>query len=183
MIIPDYTFLIQWFNFLLLIYLLNRFLFRPILNRMDERNRKIRGNLDDAAADRAAAEKRMTAYEEAIAAARRQGMEEVLEMERQVSAEMRRVMDEKRTEAESLTEEARVSIEDQTRELATEAAIACRDFAFAQLNRNRVISWMSLENFASRRVAEKVGMTLERETKNKSGFPRVVYSMTPDELS
>ena len=129
MIIPDYTFLIQWFNFLLLIYLLNRFLFRPILNRMDERNRKIRGNLDDAAADRAAAEKRMTAYEEAIAAARRQGMEEVLEMERQVSAEARRVMDEKRTEAESLTEEARVSIEDQTREVERGLEGQVRDLA------------------------------------------------------
>lgn len=67
--------------------------------------------------------------------------------------------------------------------LATEAAIACRDYAFGQLNRNRVISWMSPENIASCRVAEKVGMKLERETKNKSGIPRVVYSMTPDDLS
>ena len=59
MIIPDGSFLIQWLNFLLLMYLLNRFLFRPILNRMDERNKTIQGNLDDAAADRAEAEKRM----------------------------------------------------------------------------------------------------------------------------
>ena len=116
MIIPDGSFLIQWLNFLLLMYLLNRFLFRPILNRMDERNKTIQGNLDDAAADRAEAEKRMADYEEAIAAARRQGMEQVLEMEREVAAEARRVMDEKRVEAERMTEEARASIEGQSRE-------------------------------------------------------------------
>ena len=129
MIIPDGSFLVQWLNFLLLIFLLNRFLFRPILNRMDERNRMIQGNLDDAAADRAEAEKRMADYEEAIAAARRQGMEQVLEMEMEVSAEVRRVMDEKRAEAERMTEEARASIESQSREAEKGLEGQVRDLA------------------------------------------------------
>ena len=129
MIIPDGSFLVQWLNFLLLIFLLNRFLFRPILNRMDERNRTIQGNLDDAAADRAEAEKRMADYEEAIAAARHQGMEQVLEMEREISAEVRRIMDEKRAEAERMTEEARASIEGQSREAEKGLEGRVRDLA------------------------------------------------------
>ncbi len=116
MIFPDYTFLIQWVNFVLLIILLNVLLYRPIISRMEERNKGIQGNLAEAAADRAEAEKRMAEYEEAIASARRQGLEELTALERDVSAEIRRMMDEKREEASRLTEEARARIETQSRE-------------------------------------------------------------------
>jgi RimJ/RimL family protein N-acetyltransferase len=49
------------------------------------------------------------------------------------------------------------------RGLATEAARACRDRGFRELDRRRLISLIVPENVASRRVAEKVGMILERE--------------------
>ena len=49
------------------------------------------------------------------------------------------------------------------RGLATEAACACRDYGFGELNRDRLVSLIIPENVASRRVAEKVGMRLERE--------------------
>jgi RimJ/RimL family protein N-acetyltransferase len=62
---------------------------------------------------------------------------------------------------------------------ATEAAAACRDYAFDDLKRKWVISWMSSDNMASRRVAEKVGMRLEKETTNKDGDASVVYAMAP----
>lgn len=65
--------------------------------------------------------------------------------------------------------------------LATEAAIACRDHAFDELGRTRVISWMGPENVASRRVAERVGMHLEGEARNRYGDIQVVYSMTPED--
>lgn len=65
------------------------------------------------------------------------------------------------------------------RGLATEGAIACRDYAFDSLRRQRVISWMKPENLSSRRVAEKAGMRLEKETIDKNGGASVVYSMTP----
>ena len=38
----------QVINFLLLLYLLNRFLFKPLLGRMDERSAKIGKGLEDA---------------------------------------------------------------------------------------------------------------------------------------
>lgn len=62
---------------------------------------------------------------------------------------------------------------------ATKCAIACRDYVFDTLKKERVISWMNPENLASRRVAEKVGMTLEKETTSSKGVLAVVYSMTP----
>jgi [ribosomal protein S5]-alanine N-acetyltransferase len=47
--------------------------------------------------------------------------------------------------------------------LATEAAQACRDHGFERLGLSRLISLIAPGNLASRRVAEKVGMTLERQ--------------------
>jgi RimJ/RimL family protein N-acetyltransferase len=46
---------------------------------------------------------------------------------------------------------------------ATEAAIACRDHAFAELGRDRVISLIAPENVASIRVAEKIGESYEHD--------------------
>jgi RimJ/RimL family protein N-acetyltransferase len=38
---------------------------------------------------------------------------------------------------------------------------------------------MHPDNVASRRISEKIGMHLERETTDKNGRAAVVYSMTP----
>jgi RimJ/RimL family protein N-acetyltransferase len=49
------------------------------------------------------------------------------------------------------------------RGLATEAAQACRDHGFLRLSFTRLISLIDPANVASRRVAEKLGMTQEKE--------------------
>jgi ribosomal-protein-alanine N-acetyltransferase len=63
------------------------------------------------------------------------------------------------------------------RGLATEAARAVRDHAFRDLQLERVISLIHPENHASRRVTEKNGMTIEKETIFR-GFPAFVFSIT-----
>jgi len=62
--------------------------------------------------------------------------------------------------------------------LATEAASACRDYALQKLGIPRVVSLIDPGNVASRRVAEKVGMRLEREIV-KWDKPICVYVMGP----
>ena len=61
--------------------------------------------------------------------------------------------------------------------LATEAAIACRDWAFANLKTDRLISLIRPENLPSRRVAERVGMTVWKEVAWR-GLQHCVYSAT-----
>jgi ribosomal-protein-alanine N-acetyltransferase len=60
--------------------------------------------------------------------------------------------------------------------LATEAAIACRDWAFAHLKADRLISLIRPENLPSCRVAEGTGMTGWKEV-NWRGLPHCVYSI------
>ena len=47
--------------------------------------------------------------------------------------------------------------------LAPEAALACRDYGFRQLSVDRLISLIRPENLPSRRVAEKMGMSLWKQ--------------------
>lgn len=47
--------------------------------------------------------------------------------------------------------------------LATEAAAACRDYGIQTFGLKRLASLIVAENRASRRVAEKIGLTLEKE--------------------
>jgi ribosomal-protein-alanine N-acetyltransferase len=65
------------------------------------------------------------------------------------------------------------------RGIATEAAVVHRDRAFGELGLRRLISLVRPENVASCRVAEKLGMSVEKET-DRSGIRHFVYSMRSD---
>lgn len=68
------------------------------------------------------------------------------------------------------------------RGLITEGACAVRDRAFRDLQLPGVISLVSPENIASRRVAEKMGMTLERQITFR-GFLTNVFSLSRQDWS
>jgi ribosomal-protein-alanine N-acetyltransferase len=62
------------------------------------------------------------------------------------------------------------------RGIATEAARRVRDHAFSDLELPRVISLIHYDNTPSRRVAEKIGMTFEKEILFRS-FPTQVFAL------
>jgi RimJ/RimL family protein N-acetyltransferase len=66
----------------------------------------------------------------------------------------------------------------QGRGLATEAAAACRDHARDVLGVDRLIAIIGLHNRPSQRVAEKLGLALERQTDNQGRWPspQLIYA-------
>ena len=60
--------------------------------------------------------------------------------------------------------------------LATEAAVACREWGFANLQADRLISLIRPENVPSRRVAERNGMTIWKEV-DWRGLRHCVYAV------
>jgi RimJ/RimL family protein N-acetyltransferase len=64
--------------------------------------------------------------------------------------------------------------------LATEAARGILEYGFEQLQLSRLICLIAPDNVASRRVAEKIGMTLEKQVDGIDGdnYPTAIYSMT-----
>ena len=65
---------------------------------------------------------------------------------------------------------------------ATEAATALRDYGFGPLGLTRLCANMAADHLASRRVAEKIGMTLEREFDNPRNrdFRTCLYALARD---
>jgi len=64
--------------------------------------------------------------------------------------------------------------------IISEAARAVRDHAFRELKLPRVISLIHYENVPSRRVAEKIGMSFEKEILFR-GFPTQVFVLTREQ--
>ena len=64
---------------------------------------------------------------------------------------------------------------------ATEAALALRDYAFRRLGLRRIVALIDPENYASARVAEKIGMQFERETRRPSGRIMRMHPMHADQ--
>jgi RimJ/RimL family protein N-acetyltransferase len=60
------------------------------------------------------------------------------------------------------------------RGIAPEAAVAARDWAFANLEADHLMSLVRPENLPSARVAEKIGMRVDREVAH-AGLPHSVY--------
>jgi len=63
--------------------------------------------------------------------------------------------------------------------LATEAAKSILEYAFSNLNLTRIICLMEPDNTASQKVAERVGMKLERKVDGIAGdnFPTLIYAI------
>ena len=64
------------------------------------------------------------------------------------------------------------------RGLATEAAAGCRDYVFATLDIPKIVSLIRPVNVPSRGVAEKIGMTIDREVHYKN-YHHYLYAVEP----
>ncbi len=71
------------------------------------------------------------------------------------------------------------------RGFATEAAVACREYAFNLLKRDRVVSIIRDNNYASQRVAIRVGMKIEKMFVKRyynMDMPHYVYAINKNTL-
>ena len=63
------------------------------------------------------------------------------------------------------------------RGIATEAALACRDYAFETLRLPRIIAIIEAANIGSIRVTEKIGLRFEKETRKWDRQVRIYSAM------
>jgi F-type H+-transporting ATPase subunit b len=100
----------QVVNFLLLLYLLNRFLFKPLLARMDERSSKIEKGLEAAEAAARDRELARAEREAAVAEARKESAEMLARANKIAEDTRNEILNDARTEAERVTARAREEI-------------------------------------------------------------------------
>ncbi len=100
----------QIVNFLILLYLLNRFLFKPAMRRIDERQNKLSQGLEDAAAAARDRELARQEREAALAEARQESEALVQRAARTAEATSAEILAAARESADQLTERAREEI-------------------------------------------------------------------------
>jgi F-type H+-transporting ATPase subunit b len=100
----------QVINFLLLLYLLNRFLFKPLLARMDERGEKIAKGLEDAETAARDRELARAEREAAVSEARKEAADMLARANKIAEDTRKEILDQARSEAEKVTARAREEI-------------------------------------------------------------------------
>ncbi len=154
--------LIDWFtvgaqivNFLILVWLLQHFLYKPILNAIDAREKRIAAELADADAKKAEAEKERTDFEDKNQAFDQQRSALLGKATDEAKAERERLIDQAQKDAESLrTNQADALRGDQIR-LGSEITLLAEKEVFA-------IARKALTDLATVSLEERVGEVFTR---------------------
>ncbi|MFW6324468.1 MAG: ATP synthase F0 subunit B [Desulfovibrionales bacterium] len=111
MIQPNITFFIQLINFLIILFVLNFLLYRPIRGIISKRTELMTGQLNDIERFTSQAEKKMADYEASLNEARRQGKELREDFRAQGYAEEKGLLEKASADASSYLQSAREEIE------------------------------------------------------------------------
>ena len=117
MLIDWFTVIAQVVNFLILVWLLKRFLYRPILDAIDAREKRIAAKIADAQAKETIAQKQREEYQtknNVFDQERDAHMNEVIEA---AKAERQRLLDTARLESEELRAKLQASLKNEHRNL------------------------------------------------------------------
>ncbi len=149
--------LIDWFtvgaqvvNFLILVWLLRRFLYGPILDAIDAREARIAAELADAQAKQAQAQSERDLFARKNEVFDQQHAERLGQAKEQVRAEHRRLMNEARQAADDMHRQRREALEREQRDLNDEITRLARKEVFA-------IARKTLGDLADSSLEERMG--------------------------
>ena len=121
----------QVINFLILLYLLNRFLFKPILARLDQRSSTISRGLEDAEAAARDRELARPEREAAVAEARKEANEMIARANKIAEDTRNEILTSARDEAEKISRRAREEIVAEKEKAMAEIRAQVADLALA----------------------------------------------------
>jgi F-type H+-transporting ATPase subunit b len=127
--------LFQVINFLLLLYLLNRFLFKPVLARLDERSAKIGKGLEDAEVAARDRELARAEREAAVSEARKEAAALVASANKIATDTRDEILAKAREDAEKVTERAREEITAEKEKAMAELRAQVADLALEAAGR------------------------------------------------
>ena len=180
MLIDWFTVAAQIVNFLILVWLLKRFLYQPILHTIDARERRIALALTDADAKRAAAEQERAELQ------RRNAMFDL-----QRAALLGKAIDEANSERRRLLEEARQAADDLSTKRMQGLRSEARNLNQAIIRRTRqevfAIARKALSDLAATGLEQRMGEVFIRrlrdmDSQTKEGFARALKTASQPAL-
>jgi F-type H+-transporting ATPase subunit b len=106
----DWTLPVALVSVVIFLVLMNKILFKPLVQFMDARDKGIHDDLEEAARLRQQVEAALTTYETALGTARREMAEQAAAAQRLVEAKQREIIEEARGEAGKIVAAAQATI-------------------------------------------------------------------------
>ena len=164
--------LIDWFtvgaqvlNFLILVWLLKRFLYKPILNAIDAREKRVAQELADAAAKKAEAQKEHDEFEHKNEDFDRQRAALLTKATDEANDERRRLLDEARNAADALTAKRQEALRNKALGLNQALRRRTQREVFA-------ITRKALTDLASTSLEERMGEVFDRRLRELDGHAK-----------
>ena len=161
--------LIDWFtvgaqalNFLILVWLMRHFLYKPILNAIDAREKKIAAELADAAAKKAEAQKDRDEFQHKNEEFDQQRAALLVTATDEAKAEGHRLLDEARKAADALSAKRQESLRNDAHNLNQAIARRTQQEVFA-------IARKALTDLATTSLEERVGAVFTRRLREMDG--------------
>ena len=161
--------LIDWFtvgaqalNFLILVWLMKRFLYKPILNAIDAREKRIARELADADAKKAEAQKERDEFQHKNEEFDQQRAALLSKATDEAKAERQRLMDEARKAADALSAKRQEILRNDAKNLSQAVARRTQDEVFA-------IARKALTDLATTSLEERMGEVFTRRLHEMDG--------------
>jgi F-type H+-transporting ATPase subunit b len=162
MLIDWFTVAAQALNFLILVWMMKRFLYKPILNAIDAREKGIATELANAAAKQAEAKKERDEFEHKNAEFDQQRAALLSKATGEAQAERQRLLDEARKAADDLSSKRQKALADEERNLHEAISQRAQQEVFA-------VARKALTDLATVSLEERIGEVFTRRLREMSG--------------
>lgn len=162
MLIDWFTIGAQAINFLILVWLMKRFLYRPILHAIDAREKKIAAELADADAKRAEARKERDEFQHKNEEFDQQRAALLTKATDEVKVERQRLLDEARQAADALSAKRQQTLRDDAKNLNQAIVLRTQQEVFA-------IARKALADLATTGLEERLGEVFTRRLREMDG--------------
>ncbi|MFH0907833.1 MAG: F0F1 ATP synthase subunit B [bacterium] len=162
MLIDWFTVGAQTLNFLILVWLMKRFLYKPILRAIDAREKRIAAELADADAKKAEAQKERDAFERKNEAFDQQRAELLAKATDEAKAERLRLFDEARKAADAMSAKRQETLNNDARNLSLTLRRRTQEEVFA-------IARKALADLAAANLEERMVDVFTRRLREMDG--------------
>jgi len=162
MLIDWFTVGAQTLNFLILVWLLKRFLYKPILHAIDEREKRIAAELADADTKKAEAQKERDAFEQKNEEFDRKRTALLSKATDEVQAERQRLLDEARKAADTLSSKRQKALRNEAMNLNQAILRRTQEEVFA-------ITRKALTDLATTSLEERLSEVFTRRLREMDG--------------
>jgi F-type H+-transporting ATPase subunit b len=162
MLIDWFTVAAQTINFLVLVWLLKRFLYKPIIGAMDAREQRISAQLRDAETRKNEAEAQSRRFRDATAELEREKQALLSQAKAEAEAARQRLIEKAREETESLRLKWREGVREEEKALAAEITTSVQKEIFA-------ITGRALRDLAGTELEPQIAAAFVRRLRELEG--------------